>query len=315
MPAYSKSCDYCGETIKMVRTRNGWLPFEEHSYGSVHSCALTRRSFRAPVPSLPPTLDRCGTPSTRETPCWWCSAPVFYHTNGNGDSVLFDELGPPWPVHPCWEEHRASRADRVRQYLLHQPNGPSGNPAGPSGKPAVPRPAWPEGLTQLGVTEETKYRPIFAIGHVYWSGYLDGVSQPALHLSSDLHDWDGLHVVGMDGIGYPVWMPSSRAVKYRRDDLGAFVCRLVQWDSKWYLVALRATFFRFGHPPWAERLVHVGRTLRCQYCGDSQDDQEAVWGFDESLRPECKGCFDFRNGRDPETFRELCSKVSMHGRM
>jgi hypothetical protein len=42
---------------------------------------------------------------TYPTRCWWCDAPVFYHTNGYGDSVLFDSLGRPWQVHPCWTKH------------------------------------------------------------------------------------------------------------------------------------------------------------------------------------------------------------------
>src|SRR4051812_42454176 len=45
MPAYSKSRDHCGAPIKMVRTRNGWLPFEEYSYGVVHS------ELHAPAPA------------------------------------------------------------------------------------------------------------------------------------------------------------------------------------------------------------------------------------------------------------------------
>ncbi|MEA5419361.1 hypothetical protein VB712_08985 [Spirulina sp. CCNP1310] len=43
---------------------------------------------------------------TYSTTCWWCGETVFYHTNGNGDSVLFDPpLGWPWQVHPCWSEY------------------------------------------------------------------------------------------------------------------------------------------------------------------------------------------------------------------
>jgi hypothetical protein len=43
---------------------------------------------------------------------------VFFHTNGFGDCVVFDDLGWPWPVHPCWEEHRdqSSRADKLMQF-------------------------------------------------------------------------------------------------------------------------------------------------------------------------------------------------------
>ena len=31
-----------------------------------------------------------------------CGQSVFAHTNGDGDFVLFDDLGPPWPVHDCY---------------------------------------------------------------------------------------------------------------------------------------------------------------------------------------------------------------------
>jgi hypothetical protein len=47
------------------------------------------------------------------TQCFWCSELVFYHTNGYGDCVLLDELAPPWPVHPCWEQHRQGRRRAV----------------------------------------------------------------------------------------------------------------------------------------------------------------------------------------------------------
>lgn len=49
-------------------------------------------------------------PLTYQTSCWWCGKPVFYHTNGNGDCVLLDELGPPWPIHECWLAHREATA-------------------------------------------------------------------------------------------------------------------------------------------------------------------------------------------------------------
>jgi hypothetical protein len=46
-----------------------------------------------------------GYPSTWPTQCFLangCGAKVFAHTNGDGDFVLFDELGPSWPVHDCY---------------------------------------------------------------------------------------------------------------------------------------------------------------------------------------------------------------------
>lgn len=33
--------------------------------------------------------------------CPVCSAEVFYYEHPNGAKVYFDELGPPWPKHPC----------------------------------------------------------------------------------------------------------------------------------------------------------------------------------------------------------------------
>ncbi|HIK14190.1 MAG TPA: hypothetical protein IGS53_02645 [Leptolyngbyaceae cyanobacterium M33_DOE_097] len=47
-----------------------------------------------------------GDPETRLISCWWCGAAVYYHSNGWGDSVLFDGLGKPWPVHECWQKYK-----------------------------------------------------------------------------------------------------------------------------------------------------------------------------------------------------------------
>jgi hypothetical protein len=33
---------------------------------------------------------------------------VFAHSNGNGDFVLLDSLGPPWPIHECFQYRTAN---------------------------------------------------------------------------------------------------------------------------------------------------------------------------------------------------------------
>lgn len=33
--------------------------------------------------------------------CPVCSKPVFFYSNQYGSRVYFDDLGPPWPKHPC----------------------------------------------------------------------------------------------------------------------------------------------------------------------------------------------------------------------
>ncbi|CND47774.1 hypothetical protein [Yersinia intermedia] len=34
--------------------------------------------------------------------CQKCGKSVFYYENSYGSRVLFDSLGPPWPIHPCY---------------------------------------------------------------------------------------------------------------------------------------------------------------------------------------------------------------------
>ncbi len=50
--------------------------------------------------------------------CPVCGADIFFHTNGNGDVVFFDELVWPWPKHPCLTTEdgikAASRSQTVR---------------------------------------------------------------------------------------------------------------------------------------------------------------------------------------------------------
>jgi hypothetical protein len=64
---------------------------------------------------------------TSRIKCWWCGEEVFYHTNGCGDSVLFDRLGYPWYLHECWKKHKqeqsrkfcsANSADSTKQRFV-----------------------------------------------------------------------------------------------------------------------------------------------------------------------------------------------------
>jgi len=40
--------------------------------------------------------------------CPVCGAPVYFYQSSQGGRVFFDELGPPWPKHPCTDNSRAS---------------------------------------------------------------------------------------------------------------------------------------------------------------------------------------------------------------
>lgn len=54
--------------------------------------------------------------------CPVCGARVFYYENAHGSRVFFDELGPPWPKHPCTD-----RSDQ-RPRQIHGP--PTRRPRG-----------------------------------------------------------------------------------------------------------------------------------------------------------------------------------------
>ncbi|MCQ5473151.1 hypothetical protein FHW04_004702 [Pantoea sp. AN62] len=54
--------------------------------------------------------DRFDTISSFTIPnatCQKCGEEVFYYENSRGSRVLFDALGPPWPIHPCYSSNLA----------------------------------------------------------------------------------------------------------------------------------------------------------------------------------------------------------------
>jgi hypothetical protein len=55
-------------------------------------------------------VKKLGYKLTWPTTCFLgCSGDVWAHTNGDGDFVLLDSLGSPWPVHPCYEAREQRR--------------------------------------------------------------------------------------------------------------------------------------------------------------------------------------------------------------
>ena len=58
--------------------------------------------------------------------CPVCGASVYFYQSPYGGRVFFDELGPPWPKHPCTDNpvvrHHFSSADGRARILLTQPS-------------------------------------------------------------------------------------------------------------------------------------------------------------------------------------------------
>jgi hypothetical protein len=57
------------------------------------------------VPKIWNTYDSYVNPNAR---CPVCGADVFFYRSPDGGAVFFDELGPPWPKHPCTNDTRTT---------------------------------------------------------------------------------------------------------------------------------------------------------------------------------------------------------------
>lgn len=69
-----------------------------HSPYQVPKHQLSAKHYQAPKAFTIPNVT-----------CQRCGAKVFYYEHPNGARVLFDQLGPPWPKHPCYEASQAKQ--------------------------------------------------------------------------------------------------------------------------------------------------------------------------------------------------------------
>jgi hypothetical protein len=77
-----------------------WVEGHEVDRFEWESAALTRRDDKALhlVRAQAGGFARLVRPNAD---CPVCGRPVFFYQNSFGSRVFFDELGPPWPKHPC----------------------------------------------------------------------------------------------------------------------------------------------------------------------------------------------------------------------
>lgn len=121
MSSYVRGCVYCGHPIRMVENYHGyWQPMELDGSGR-HECG---NSYYLESARTGGSGSGDHEAATYLTTCWWCGQEVWYHTNGYGDHVLFDELGWPWQVHSCWAEHAASSGGTALPRGVAAPQAP-----------------------------------------------------------------------------------------------------------------------------------------------------------------------------------------------
>ena len=67
-----------------------------------------QRLFSYWPPGIPPISASIQSITIPNAKCPVCGESVFYYCNEYGSSVFFDELGPPWPKHPCTDNNTPS---------------------------------------------------------------------------------------------------------------------------------------------------------------------------------------------------------------
>jgi hypothetical protein len=102
------TCYYCGGAIEFRYVGLDCIPF--HLDGPcTRSSSRTGATHGRYSPSILPISESAhGTPITLfasftdpNATCPVCGARVFYYESPYGGRVFFDQLGPPWPKHPC----------------------------------------------------------------------------------------------------------------------------------------------------------------------------------------------------------------------
>lgn len=88
-----------------------------HNHYPDCSCGwcLKRRGITRRTPAKPKEPVRFGMSSLTvpNAKCPVCGDQVFFYWNDKGSRVFFDDLGPPWPKHPC-TDNPAPSGHRVR---------------------------------------------------------------------------------------------------------------------------------------------------------------------------------------------------------
>lgn len=121
-------CYHCGEEIEFIN--NGFGPIPIHPSGSCsgrgggYSGGRGYSSFRSTIDGEVFEFPFTTYPSyvNPNATCPVCGASVYFYQSPYGGRVFFDELGPPWPKHPCTDNpivrHQFSSAEGRARILV-----------------------------------------------------------------------------------------------------------------------------------------------------------------------------------------------------
>lgn len=297
------TCKFCGEAIVWARMPAGnYLPMDP--YGGFHECVLFSTEESSSSPELPvPSWDifKDKKNLTFNTTCWWCGADVFFYRDENGGCVLFDELGAPWQVHSCWEEHRLERT-ACQNHLNSALKDLEYN-----------------GDYYYGADCVVRRQPINDEFEVNMFGYvLDNRSlydEPeqikyvaAEHASSV--PFSELWISHTKSLALPFLAPYDLARKIPDYAMVKVKGSWARYKEDWILILRTVDVLLIdGYCSATHKYSNNSFPLECRYCGvEIRDGDE--WGFDVEGAVECISCSSIRGDSNPDEFVSFCSKIA-----
>jgi len=149
-----------------------------------------------------PTFTTYASFTTPNASCPVCGASVFFYQSPTGGRVFFDELGPPWPKHPC-TDNRSLSVSRLA----------------PGSAPSAPTPQWQkEGWEPIRVRSsrlDSNWHAI-PVGHLNSRTYFDVLADAPLIVSGefcafmrpwDNNGWSQISLVDLDGSAREMLIP------------------------------------------------------------------------------------------------------------
>jgi hypothetical protein len=333
MSASYQTCHKCGQKFRWVRMPHGqFVPMKPDGSGK-HMCNFGIKTSLASqhgangdadsaglVPARSWRLESLGRSLTYATRCWWCGQSVFFHTNGNGDCVLLESRGWPWPIHPCWQVHRdeSQRRTGMRQLETElELCGYDGTGFSIPEDPVIPDEDdidWVEykrRITNLRVKSEL--RNDSSKRFVWVAGYLSQKEGVSLKLCSDdcCESWCQIEVTSTDSTT-DFFVPRQLFDSLSEFSLIRIAGRWCKVEGNYSLIGTRIDWLEtVGSESRTLRLAKIGRTARCRYCGRRVRASER-WQINNSRVLECGACAAFRGNRDPKEFERFCCRLVRH---
>ncbi len=85
------------------------MPCNAHGHSANCECGWGGVNHDPWRPNISPDWSRKSSHTIPNARCPVCQSRVFFYRSPDGGAVFFDELGPPWPKHPCTAQSVARR--------------------------------------------------------------------------------------------------------------------------------------------------------------------------------------------------------------